>query len=103
MATALGLIKVTKQEKTIQVSLDNNTDSLDTAELYLRRVGEYVDFVVYSPAVITATSLKFIFDSLLLDKNYGRYLATLKIGGVDKLAFYLQYVNTLAYDVAAIN
>jgi hypothetical protein len=86
-----GGIKVSRAQPTISVRIPANTESLDTAELYIRRVGAYRDELVYTPSVIADEYVEFTLDELFFELDPGRYQATFKVLSIDRTVFQLQY------------
>lgn len=51
--------------------------------LYVKRVGERIEFAEYAPIEEQANKLTFVVDSLLLDKLGGRYVGRLVYKGTE--------------------
>lgn len=89
------MIFIDKNNLSVTIRLVNNTDDLSSALLYIRRVGDAFDSVVYNPSTVGSDFLVFTFDSLLLALAFGRLLGRLEIAGIVRTTIEMQYTNII--------
>lgn len=94
-----GGIKISRSSPKITVRITNNRDDITLSQLNLRRVGERTDFAAYTPIRVGDDYLEFMFDDLLFDRAFGRYLARLIVNERESIAFHLQYVDDTSMEI----
>lgn len=97
--TSMGSYKVTRSKPKISLRITNNRYDTVGAKLLLTRVGEHVPFVEYIPVRVTTDYFEFMFDDLLFDRNFGRYLAQLILEGAERAYFYIHYMNDVKTEI----
>lgn len=98
----LGGIKISRSAPKLSIRIVNNLDELDSAELFLQRVGVDVDFVAYTPSRISEDYVEFTFDELLFVERAGKYKATFKVNDIARTVFYIVLESDEIITVAAI-
>lgn len=94
------MIKIDKNNYKLTFRFNNNTDNLLTAELFIKRVGDPYESIVYGPSNVLGEYIVFTFDSLLLSREFGRFQARLEIEGKTRTSLQLQYSNITTISAA---
>lgn len=91
--TTIGGIKISKGKPKISIRVVGDTTDISNGLLYITRVGDIAEEIVYSPISSNSGYVEFMFNSTLFDKAYGRFQAVFKLGSEIKTSFYIQYVD----------
>lgn len=97
--TSMGSYRVSRSKPKISVRIINNAYDTAGVKLLLTRVGEHVAFVEYYPTRVTTDYFEFMFDDLLFDRTFGRYLGQIIMEGAERAYFYIQYINDVVTEV----
>lgn len=89
----LGGIKISRDQPKISVRIVNNTENLDDCELRIKRVGQPIEFVAYTPSRVLTDYVEFTFDELLFSEKEGKYQARFMANGEVATTIYLFLEN----------
>lgn len=92
----LGVIRISKCAPRVTVTMqwDCEGQPLGAIALYMRRVGEPMEFAAYPPIQVTGGQMLFQFDDLLFSKEPGRYEGRLKVAGQEYATIHFEYYNS---------
>jgi hypothetical protein len=85
-------VRISRCEPRIKVTMKWGCDvPQGQIALYMKRVGEPVEFASYAPIDIQGSQLTFQFDELLFSKKQGRYEGRLMVGVDLKATLHFEY------------
>ena len=91
--TTIGGIKISRSKPKISIRIVGDTADISSGLLYITRVGDIAEEIVYPPISSNSGYVEFMFDGALFDRAYGKFQAVFRLGNEMKTSFYLQYVD----------
>lgn len=91
----LGVIRISKCAPRVTITMQWNCEEpVGDIALYMRRVGEPMEFAAYPPIQVNGGQMLFQFDDLLFSKEPGRYEGRLKVAGQEYTSIQFEYYNS---------